>query len=479
MTASRRHSRLEHHAPPPSLLRARTCPLTATLASLAIVGTLVACSNDDDSPDADASTTTTSTDSTTSTPATTTPGPDLSAEQQAEFATEVDFARCMRDHGIDDFPDPQVNESGYMMVGIPWETDAAEWNEAQQRTCQYIFDDAAQPDDMGGAAAWEKVVPGGDCQCADGSEFAFWERRADPTKVVFFLDGGGACFDATTCAFTGLDKGGEEAAYDWSIYGDDPATEGGIFDLARADNPFGDYSFIYVPSCTGDAHLGDVTRDYSPELTVEHNGYVNGTAALSYLAENYPDATQVVVVGKSNGSVAAPVYGGLVADLLPDAQVTVFGGQSGHVPDDPDLNAEILGELWGAYDTMPDWEVNQGLTARDWGPTRFWIQAGRHDPAIVMARFDFAYDGEAAEGAAEIGVDPSELLSVIDANEATIEAAGVNLHSYTAPGDDHGIFEWPRFYELEVNGVRLVDWVDALIAGQPLDDIHCTECAPG
>ena len=48
------------------------------------------------------------------------------------------------------------------------------------------------------ADEWKKVVPGGDCECADGSEFAFWERRADPTKVVFFLDGGGACFDAAT-----------------------------------------------------------------------------------------------------------------------------------------------------------------------------------------------------------------------------------------------------------------------------------------
>ena len=63
---------------------------------------------------------------------------------------------------------------------------------------------------------WKKVVPGGDCECADGSEFAFWERRADPTKVVFFLDGGGICYDAKTCAFTGLNRPGGPAAYDWS-----------------------------------------------------------------------------------------------------------------------------------------------------------------------------------------------------------------------------------------------------------------------
>jgi hypothetical protein len=314
--------------------------------------------------------------------------------------------------------------------------------------------------DAGAAAAtptaiadheWKKVVPGGDCACADGSEFAVWERRADPTRVVLFLDGGGACYDAETCAFTRLGAGGE-ANYDWSIYGEDPSQEHGIFDFTRADNPFDDYSFIYVPSCTGDAHLGDVTRKYSPRLTVEHKGYVNGTAALGYLAESYPHAAQVVVVGKSVGSIAAPIYGGVASDLLPDAQITVFGGQSGHIPDDPDLNAEIFGQRWGAYANMPDWEVNHGLTARDWGAPRFWIQAGLHDPDIVLARFDYAYDQEAAGGGQVTGVDPSDQLAVIDANEAAIEDTGVVLHSYTAPGNGHGIFEWPRFYEIEVNG---------------------------
>ena len=324
---------------------------------------------------------------------------------------------------------------------------------------------------------WKKVAPGGDCECADGSEFAFWERRGDPTKVVFFLDGGGACFDATTCAFTGLGAGGEEN-YDWSIFGEDPAQEGGIFDFARADNPFRDYSFVYVPSCTGDAHLGDVTRKYSPQLTVEHNGFVNGTAALGYLTENYPDAAQVVVVGKSVGSVASPVYGGLAADLLPDAQITVLGAQSGHIPDDPDLNAEFA-ERWGTYDNMPDWEVNEGLTARDWGAPRFWIQAGLHDPKIVLARFDYAYDREAAGGAQVTGVDPSDQLALIDANEAAIEKTGVVLHSYTAPGDGHGILEWPRFYEVEVNGEKLVDWMTRLIEGNRVDDVHYRNCREG
>jgi len=78
-----------------------------------------------------------------------------------------------------------------------------------------------------------------------------------------------------------------------------------------------------------------------------------------------------------------------------------------------------------------------------------------------------------------MGRDPSELLAVIDTNEAAIEEAGVVQHSYTAAGDGHGIFEWPRFYEIEVNGEKLVDWVTRLIAGEPVADVHCTECRVG
>jgi hypothetical protein len=71
------------------------------------------------------------------------------------------------------------------------------------------------------------------------------------------------------------------------------------------------------------------------------------------------------------------------------------------------------------------------------------------------------------------------LIEVIDRNEAAIEKAGVVLHSYTAPGDGHGILEWPRFYTETVNGEKLVDWVTRLIEGKPVDDVHCRRCRVG
>jgi hypothetical protein len=457
----------------------RKLGLVAAAGALAVALTLVlaACGGNGDS-DADASPTDTTGQSTTGggqgsgeggsgtqTAGTATPEPGASGTGDL-----LAFARCMRDNGVPSYPDP---EDGFVFDNArDVDADPAVF-EAAWKACESLLPPppSGAAGNAGGDTGWEKIVPGGDCACADGSEFAFWERRADPAKVVFYLDGGGVCFDATSCAFTGT--GGENDFYNWSIEGENPALPGGgILDFDRADNPFADYSFIYVASCTGDGDLGDVTREYSPELTVEHNGFVNGTAALDYLAEHYPDAAQVVVVGNTGGSAPAPVYGGLVADLVPDAQVTVFGAGSGAYPDDPDFNAEILGELWGGYDTMPDWEVNEGLTARDWGIPRFWIQAGLHDPDIVMARFDYAFDPNAARAVEWMGGDASNLLALIEANEAAIEAAGVVQHSYTAPGEGHRILELDEFYEMEVNGVTLVEWVTRLIEGEPVADVH-------
>lgn len=326
---------------------------------------------------------------------------------------------------------------------------------------------------------WERIVLAGDCQCADGSEFAYWERRADPKKVVLFLNGGDVCRDMRACSFDDRVSG-----WDWDLAGEEPdnRSQDGFFDFDDGDNPFADYSVVFVSSCTGDAHLGNAAHRYSPDLTVQHRGFVNGSAAVDSLAERYPDATDVVVMGKTAGSVAAPIYGGLVGDRLPDADVTVLGAQSGAWPDHPDLNATVLSETWGAYDAMPAWATD-GLTEREWGAPQFWIQAARHNPDLTLARFDYAYDPNAESEVTEwTDGDPDDHLALIDANEKAIESAGVDLHSYTAPGSTaepgkgHGIFEYDAFYDVEVSGVRLVDWLDALISDDPPDDVRCEQC---
>ena len=65
---------------------------------------------------------------------------------------------------------------------------------------------------------------------------------------------------------------------------------------------------------------------------------------------------------------------------------------------------------------------------------------------------------------------------MIEASEAHIESVGINLNSYLAPGDEHTVLTDGTFYTETVNGQSLTEWVDSLIHGAPVDDVHCVDC---
>jgi hypothetical protein len=333
-------------------------------------------------------------------------------------------------------------------------------------------DDEASPATTTTAPApvWEQVVPGGDCQCADGSEYSFWVREADPERVVLFFQGGGACFSAESCSFT-------DGTYKVTTgVVDDPSARDGIFDVENEENPFADHSFVYVPYCTGDVHIGDATTEYAPDLTVQHKGFVNGSAALDHLLATFPDAAEVFVTGESAGAIPTPLFAGLVSDHLPDADIAVLADGSGAYPDVPGINTTI-GTLWGTQAAVPDWPETEGVAPEDWSIPGLFVHAGLHAPDIVFARHDYAFDEAQVFYAGLAGIPGSELVTLIDANETQIEAEGVDLLSYIAGGSQHTVLGQERFYTEEVEGVPLLDWVTRLAEGEEVDDVHCTECA--
>jgi hypothetical protein len=101
-----------------------------------------------------------------------------------------------------------------------------------------------------GGTSWERHEPGGRTACARGGKYAFWSRAGDPTRLVLFFQGGGGCFDERTCA---PGSGWFDDAVDAT---DDPAFGQGILDLADRRNPFRRWTWVFLPSCAGDVHLG-------------------------------------------------------------------------------------------------------------------------------------------------------------------------------------------------------------------------------
>ncbi|RLE26821.1 MAG: hypothetical protein DRJ50_00050 [Actinobacteria bacterium] len=316
---------------------------------------------------------------------------------------------------------------------------------------------------------WKVLEPEGDCVCADGSDFEFWERPGDPAKVVLYFEGGGACFNAESCDF-------EDGSYRSSLeLGEAPSMSSGIFDRLNPENPLADHTIVYVPYCSGDGFLGDATTEYSPDLTVVHNGFNNASEGLDHVVENYPDVEQLLVTGESAGSIPTALFAGLAADELPDAEIITFGDSSGAYPDVPALN-ETIGGLWDTTKNIPDWPGTEGLTAAEWGIPSLYIYVGQHAPGVTFARFDYAFDETQAFFGALAGVPADELVTLIDGSAAEIEAQGVALSSYVAPGTDHTILSSNELYEMEVAGVRLIDFLRALINGEVPPDVHCVEC---
>ena len=204
---------------------------------------------------------------------------------------------------------------------------------------------------------------------------------------------------------------------------DDPnGFSSGVFDFADARNPLADYSFVFVPYCTGDVHLGNATHVYGPELTVQHKGSIDASTALKALAEQFPTATELVVAGESAGSVPTPLYAGLAHDLLPNAAITVLADGSGAYPDLPaHQHGDRAGMGHGERDSTLAGEcrpdrcdvelagvVRAGPQARSRDhlrPPRLRLRRG----ATVVPRL--------------LGVAVDSLISLIDGNETQIEQA--------------------------------------------------------
>ncbi|NLV54142.1 MAG: hypothetical protein GXY13_00875 [Acidimicrobiales bacterium] len=355
------------------------------------------------------------------------------------------LAACSSEDGTDAAGDPSVNDP---VTDEPADEDSA----------------AAEP-----AAAWEKVVPGGDCRCADDSEYAFWVHEGDPTRVAVVLQGGGACFDAASCTFV-------EGPYKPRLFQeDDPEDGDGLLDVDDERNPLADWSIIFAPYCTGDLHLGTTTQEDAPDQVVHHAGLANGTAVLDALGARFPDAEQVLVAGESAGGAAAPVYGGLAADRLPDATITVLADGAGAYPDDPAVNT-LAGERWGTDAAVPDWEETAGLTTAELGLPSLYVYVGRHDPDIRFGRRDFAEDA-VQEFYAQLAGLGDDVLAQIDRNERDIEAEGIDLTAFVSPGEHHTILTTPYLWDHRVEGVSLVDWIADLLAGTA-DDVRCATCRP-
>lgn len=169
--------------------------------------------------------------------------------------------------------------------------------------------------------AW---IPRSDTRCRDGSTTGIGVRLLpDTTAVMIYLQGGGACYDADSCAqnantpIAGESFSREDFA-DWA------ATLGnqGVFNTTNPANPVARWNHVYIPYCTGDLHGGTIEKAIVPGVAGSQQfvGYRNLENNLKIIAPYFRNAEDVALVGASAGGVGVLVN-------YPQV-VEAFGGRS-------------------------------------------------------------------------------------------------------------------------------------------------------
>lgn len=169
---------------------------------------------------------------------------------------------------------------------------------------------------------WNKVTPNGEAICSNGTDYAFFVRPADPEKLLIYFQPGGGCWKGENCDLA------MQPTYDPVVREDDNPAENphGIFNLNHPENPFADYSMVFVSYCTADDHLGDTVRTYvvpptdsteSREVRIYHKGYDNARTVLNWTFNSFDSPDSIFVTGSSAGAMSSAFYASIVADAYP------------------------------------------------------------------------------------------------------------------------------------------------------------------
>jgi hypothetical protein len=320
------------------------------------------------------------------------------------------------------------------------------------------------------AAQWQTIEPGGDTVCSDGSPYRFFVHPGDPGRLLVEFEGGGGCWSAETCAleiYTRRITTDPELARRLGLVV-------GIYDRTNPQNPFREWTHVYVPYCTGDLHWGNSARVYggaAGTYTIQHKGAVNAAAALRWTSENILAPRQVAVAGCSAGGYGSILWAPSVMSRYPGASIVhLSDSAAGVVP--PGFFTTVLAS-WDVSAAWPKDIAPLALEALD--PARLTLAdlytgiAG-HYPLSTFSQFNTLTDSTQLFFYALTGAPtatPADWSAQMQASIAALKTANANFVAYTAPGSQHCIINSPGFYTTSVHGVRLVDWVGNLVSARP------------
>jgi hypothetical protein len=307
---------------------------------------------------------------------------------------------------------------------------------------------------------WVDVPAPEGCVCADGKPFSFKVRDADPSKLLIVLSEGPFCYAGRQCSFI-------------PPFGNSTFWEGvGAFDFTNSENPFVDYSTVFVPNCTLDGLVGDYVAQYLQVGMIHHTGHRNASSIVTWAASRYPNASIATVVGLGSGGFAAPLMAGLTSALLPRADISLIIDSHGATPD----SFAGITSAWAFLQTFHPVADFSSLTYETLTMTSALEVVSSSYPKIRTARVNFADDPNVRREVGNIGYEYYDMREVLIQGEQSVEAKGTPVATWIAPGMDHIVLDGSSFFDLRFGQVRLVRWLSDFLPGESVDDQVCSIC---
>jgi len=299
-------------------------------------------------------------------------------------------------------------------------------------------------------ASWQWVPISG-TKCLNGEQTGVYIRKSTSGKkgLGVYLNGGGACFNAITCATVAT-----------SAHPGNPGSSG-IFD-SRSENPLADYNWMAVPYCTGDVHGGDATKTFQGKLR-NFNGIANLKLMMSYATQNFKDVDTLFITGESAGGFGALTSYATIRDFYPNSR-GVLMDDSGPVLDDTAIPV-CLQEEW-----RQTWDLNKNLpkecpcnndegnlvSAWSYGRKRypkdsFSLISSQNDATISTF---FAFSNNNCHAILPVGYN-----KLHDGLTRLAKTTPV----YMIPGSGHTHTSSGEFFSRSVNGVSLYKWIEQLV----------------
>ncbi|MDZ4763499.1 MAG: pectin acetylesterase-family hydrolase [Chloroflexota bacterium] len=312
------------------------------------------------------------------------------------------------------------------------------------------------------AAGWERIASDGATTCLRGDPYAFFARAGDPSNLIIYFQGGGACWDDFTCR-PGVFADDTVNSFEMALYDGVFNFEAPTNPLADPAHPLYDASIVFVAYCSGDLHGGDRERVYrydGQDHTLQHRGAVNTAAALDWTYERYPAPRRLLITGSSAGG-----YGALInaPQILTHYAAGIADGTT---------RAHVFAD------------ASPGIYPVDWNPSDYW---GAYDELGMVALLEafpttpigfYSTDADFVSTYAYTlqGGTIADYQGLIAGMARDLAAAYPNFSAYIPRGDSHVILALPDYYTLRVNGVRFAAWFAAWLMDAPVQDVICRGC---